>query len=80
MGYIFDAWLDQGAPRLRIINPDNGAISLAWDCPNLDALDEVYRKEIQNLFKRLLLLASAQDTCRHHVDSTAQQQEHHYEY
>lgn len=68
MGYIFDAWLEQGAPRLRIINPRNGSVSLAWDCPDFSRLDDAaYRKEIQNLFNRLLLLASAQDDYRQHL-------------
>ena len=62
MGYIFQAWLEEGAPRLRVINPANGSTSLTWDCPSLEELDvSVYRREMQQLFKKLILLASAQE-------------------
>lgn len=71
MGYIFDAWLEQGAPRLRIINPQNGSVSLSWDCPDFSTPDDTAcRREIQTLFNRLLLLASAQDDYRQHLTLT----------
>lgn len=76
MGYIFDAWLEEGAPRLRVINPNNGATSLSWDCPTLDIDDDaIYRRELQKLFKQLLLLASAQDTYRENITTANQPQQ-----
>ena len=63
MGYLLNAWLEDGAPRLRIINPADGETSLAWDCPNLNQANPIsYRHELQTLVRKLLLLSCAQES------------------
>ena len=62
MSYTVNAWLEDGVPRLRLINAHSGSTSLAWDFPkeiiNQEAL---YKHEMQKLFKQLLLLACANE-------------------
>ncbi len=63
MGYLLSAWLEDGAPRLRVINPCDGETSLSWDCPNLNQVSQSgCRQELQTLIKKLLLLSCAQET------------------
>lgn len=64
MGYLINAWLEDGAPRLRIIDPKNGNTTLAWDYPNPDNdTESIHKQELQNLFKKLILLTCAQNAC-----------------
>lgn len=68
MGYLINAWLEEGAPRLRITDPINGNTTLAWDYPNSSAdVESTHKQELQNLFKKLILLACAQNA---HSDKT----------
>jgi len=63
MSYTVNAWLEDGAPRLRLINTQNGSASLTWDFPKEVINQEVlYKQEMQKLFKQLLLLACADET------------------
>lgn len=58
MSYTVNAWLEDGAPRLRLINTQSGNASLTWDFPKEVINQEAgYKQEMQNLFKQLLLLA-----------------------
>jgi len=63
MSYTVNAWLEDGAPRLRLISTQSGSASLTWDFPkeviNQEAL---YKQEMQKLFKQLLLLACVDET------------------
>ena len=58
MSYTVNAWLEDGAPRLRLINTQSGNASLTWDFPK-DVINQEsgYKQEMQKLFKQLLLLA-----------------------
>lgn len=62
MSYMVNAWLEDGAPRLRLINAHNGATSLTWDFPKeVLNMEPLYKQEMQKLFKQLLLLACADE-------------------
>ena len=39
MGYVIDAWLEQGEPRLRILDADTGIVRMRW----------AYRREPQRI-------------------------------
>lgn len=58
MSYTVNAWLEDGAPRLRLIDTQSGHASLSWDFPK-DVINHEahYKQEMQKLFKQLLLLA-----------------------
>jgi len=62
MSYTVNAWLEDGAPRLRLINTQSGDASLIWDFPKEVINQESrYKQEMQKLFKQLLLIACADD-------------------
>ena len=62
MSYTVNAWLEDGAPRLRLINTQSGDASLVWDFPKEVINQESrYKQEMQKLFKQLLLIACADD-------------------
>lgn len=62
MSYTVNAWLEDGAPRLRLINSQSGTTSLAWDLPKETLHQEkFYKREMQKLFKQLLILACADE-------------------
>ena len=62
MSYTVNAWLEDGVPRLRLINASSGSTSLTWDFPKGIANQEtLYKHEMQKLFKQLLLLACADE-------------------
>ncbi len=62
MSYTVNAWLEDGAPRLRLINTRSGDASLIWDFPKEVINQESrYKQEMQKLFKQLLLIACADD-------------------
>lgn len=65
MGYLIDAWLESGAPQLRIRDADTGVVRLRWDHASFlrttdDNDDELAaNRSLQCLFKDLILLACA---------------------
>ncbi|MEZ5525041.1 MAG: hypothetical protein R3E62_08820 [Pseudomonadales bacterium] len=62
MSYTVNAWLEDGAPRLRLINSRSGDTSLTWDFPKeVQHQEQLYKQEMQKLFKQLLLLACADE-------------------
>ncbi|MCI0653371.1 MAG: hypothetical protein L0Y39_02675 [Methylococcaceae bacterium] len=61
MGYYIYAWLEQGDPRLRVVDAQTGSICLRWDYHNSDRLKLSDKKEIQRLFRDLLLLTCKQE-------------------
>lgn len=58
MRYTVDAWLENGAPRLRLVD-ERGAVRLDWVCRK----DAAARADLQRLFKDLFLLASTAQIC-----------------
>ncbi|MGR9106954.1 MAG: hypothetical protein ACU843_08500 [Gammaproteobacteria bacterium] len=59
MGYYIYAWLERGSPRLRVVDAQSGSVCLRWDYRSSGRLKSSDQKEIQRLFRDLLLL-----TCR----------------
>ena len=59
MGYHIYAWLDEGQPKLRIVDAGSDSVCLDWTYEDGQVPDPKARKEIQRLFRDLLLL-----TCR----------------
>ena len=59
MGYHIYAWLDEGQPKLRIVDAGSDSVCLDWSYQGGHAQDPNAKKEIQRLFRDLLLL-----TCR----------------
>lgn len=65
MGYYIYAWLDNGNPQLQVVEAKSNAVCISWSYQASD--NEVYeRKEIQRLFRDLLLLTCKQEmgNCR----------------
>lgn len=63
MRYSVDAWLENGAPRLRLVD-ERGAVRLDWVCRGEDTRrDCAARTELQRLFKDLFLLAGTARMC-----------------
>lgn len=66
MGYLLNAWLEDGAPRLRLINPVDGSVSLTWDGTVPNQTDRRNnRHELHSLFRKLILLSCAQESNLH---------------
>ena len=60
MTWNIDAWLDQdGTPHLRIIDAEQQCVRL--DCQYQDRQGGNDRKQLQQLFRQLLLLTCQQD-------------------
>lgn len=62
MRYRVDAWLENGAPRLRLVD-ERGAVRLDWICREDAGRDCAARTELQRLFKDLFLLAGTARMC-----------------
>ncbi|MCH9696643.1 MAG: hypothetical protein K0U68_00920 [Gammaproteobacteria bacterium] len=58
MGYYIYAWLDNGSPRLKVVNALSNTECINW---TYQAESNSDKKEIQRLFKELLLLTCQQD-------------------
>lgn len=61
MGYYIYAWLEHGNPRLRVIDVKTGSICLRWDYRTTRPFKFSDKKEIQRLFRDLLLLTCKQE-------------------
>jgi hypothetical protein len=62
MGFYIYAWLEQGNPRLRVVDAATGRVCLRWDYHGADRPKSSDKKEIQRLFRDLLLLTCRQET------------------
>ncbi|MDA1107803.1 MAG: hypothetical protein O2845_05435 [Proteobacteria bacterium] len=62
MRYSINAWLENGAPRLRLVD-ERGVVRLDWVCREDAGRDCALRTELQRLFKDLFLLAGAARIC-----------------
>jgi len=60
--YSINAWLENGAPRLRLVD-ERGAVRLDWACREDAGRDCAARSELQRLFKDLFLLAGMERMC-----------------
>lgn len=68
MNCSIDAWLENGAARLRIVDADSGRVRLDWSyaeaarrsaCASCNPLDEGARAALDELINGLFLLACA---------------------
>ena len=59
MGYYIYAWLENGNPQLQIIEAESKSICLSWSYQATNANYD--SKEIQRLFRDLLLLTCKQE-------------------
>lgn len=55
MGFTIDAWIDNGEPRLQVLDLDSNTVRLAWR-----ASDARKDASLQELFKELMLLSLVQ--------------------
>lgn len=55
MGFTIDAWIDNGEPRLQVLDLDSNTVRLAWR-----ASDARTDASLQKLFKELMLLSLVQ--------------------
>ncbi len=59
MSYYIYAWLENGNPQLQIVESQSNSICLSW---SYKAADTNYdKKEIQRLFRDLILLTCKQE-------------------
>jgi hypothetical protein len=62
MSYKIDASLKNGKPCLKIWDVENDSLCLSWTYNDSNSLDkELPQKEVQRLFKKLLLLTIRDD-------------------
>ncbi len=67
MSFHIYAWLENGNPRLKVIEPKSGTTYLSWCYQDThEGKKSADKKEIQRLFKDLLLLTCKQEmkNCR----------------
>jgi hypothetical protein len=57
MGYLIDARLDNGRPRLQILDVESGAVRMAWESREDVGQDQA---ELKRLFWGLFLLSLQQ--------------------
>jgi hypothetical protein len=62
MSYYINAWLENGDPRLQIIDAQSKSVCVSWDYLAPKNAENKDKNEIQRLFKELLML-----TCKHKV-------------
>ncbi|MCO7223920.1 hypothetical protein [Pleionea sp. CnH1-48] len=61
MGYRIYAWLNEGKPCLRIYKDDSDTACVEWDYQLANEQSGDEGKEIQRLFRQLLLLTCEQE-------------------
>ena len=61
MGYYIYAWLENGNPQLQIIDAKSKSVCVSWSYQTLSNVKTDNKKEIQRLFKDLLLLTCKQE-------------------
>lgn len=62
MSYHIYAWIENSKPKLKIVDSVTGAIYLTWTYNENHSIKSD-KKEIQRLFKELLLLTCKQTLC-----------------
>lgn len=61
MGYHIHAWLENGQPRLKILDPLSNTVWLEWSYEGWQSETPAARREVQRLFRDLLLLSCRQN-------------------
>ena len=66
MGYYIYAWLKDGNPQLQIVDAQSKSVCVTWSYADPASGELCDKKEIQRLFKDLLLLTCRQEmkNCR----------------
>lgn len=66
MGYFINAWVDDGLPRLEIINSIDKRVCLSWVYERDAGASAVDANEVKRLFKQLIILTCEQNikSCR----------------
>jgi len=66
MGYYIYAWLENGNPQLQIVDTQSESVCVTWSYQDPDHVGLGDKKEIQRLFRDLLLLTCKQEmnNCR----------------
>ncbi len=66
MGYYIYAWLEKGNPQLQIVDAQSESVCVTWSFQGPDGRESGDKKEIQRLFRDLLLLTCKQEqnNCR----------------
>jgi hypothetical protein len=59
MSYHINAWLEDGDPRLEIVDAHSKSVCMSWSYKSRAGLESRDKNEIQRLFRKLILL-----TCR----------------
>ncbi len=61
MGYYIYAWLENGKPQLQIVDAKSKSVCVTWSYQDKNIHSQDDKKEIQRLFKDLLLLTCKQE-------------------
>jgi hypothetical protein len=66
MSFHINAWLENGDPKLQIIDAQSKCVCMSWSYKAKHGIEETSKHELQNLFRELLLLTCKQDisNCR----------------
>ncbi len=67
MGYYINAWIENGSPQLQIIDAYSKSVCLSWGYTTANNVNTYDKKEIQRLFKELLLLTCKQQMTNYRV-------------
>ena len=67
MGYYINAWIENGAPQLQIIDAHSKSVCLSWSYSVTNRAKTDDKKEIQRLFRELLLLTCKQEVSNYRV-------------
>ena len=67
MGYYIYAWLENGNPQLQIVDAQSKSVCVSWSYHALDDAKTDDKKEIQSLFRDLLLLTYKQEMSNYRI-------------
>lgn len=60
MSYHINAWLEDGHPRLEIVDAHSKSVCMSWSYKSRAGLEGKDKTEIQRLFRELILLTCKQ--------------------
>lgn len=60
MSYHINAWLEDGDPRLEILDAHSKSVCMSWSYKSRESLERKDKTEIQRLFRELILLTCKQ--------------------
>ena len=60
MSYHINAWLEDGDPRLEIVDAHSKSVCMSWSYKSRAGLERKDKAEIQRLFRELILLTCKQ--------------------